>query len=137
MKNKNQKKLKNKKYRWGAYRRTTVGVRGYTHSFSIFYSVSAKPKMLKYSCFSENIRKSLYFCNRKRNRKVFEVFEKHCRLNLQLRVKLSYALRIIPIQKDMQDATCYRNFRNATTFVKVTPTFTLYIFIAKGYALKR
>ncbi len=33
---------------------------------------SAGPKMLKKTCFSESVRKSLYFCNRKRNKKVFE-----------------------------------------------------------------
>lgn len=73
MKNKNQKKLKNKKYRWGAYGRTTVGGRGCTPLFSAFYIVSTGSEMLNFLCFSESVRKSLYFCNRKRNRKVFKV----------------------------------------------------------------
>lgn len=76
MKNKNQKKLKNKKYRWGAYGRTTVGGRGCTPSFSAFCSVSAGPEMLNFSCFSESVRKSLYFCNRKRKTKFSEFFER-------------------------------------------------------------
>lgn len=83
MKNKNQKKLKNKKYRWGAYGRTTVGGRGCAPSFSALYSVSAGPEMLNFSCFSESVRKSLYFCNRKRNRKVFERTLTHCKRHTQ------------------------------------------------------
>lgn len=66
MKNKNQKKLKNKKYRWGAYGRTTVGGPGCTPSFSAFCSVSAGPKMLNFSCFSES---RCTFATGKRNKK--------------------------------------------------------------------
>ena len=75
MKNKNQKNLKNKKFRWGAYGRTKKYLRGcapQNQRFTAFSPVNIK-------VFSEKIRGAAVFCRTFANeneRQSFEFFER-------------------------------------------------------------
>jgi len=72
MKNKNQKKLKNKKYRWGAYGRTTVGGRGCTPLFSAFYNVFDRSGNVKFFVFFRKCPKVVVLLQPKTKQKSFQ-----------------------------------------------------------------
>jgi len=73
MKNKNQKNLKNKKFRWGAYGRTKKYLRGVYPSFSALYNILLCVFAYSFRKMDFYFRLLPYFCNRKTKQKCFRV----------------------------------------------------------------